>query len=98
MAPVSASALTPICTLPFQSRPDELTHSLAPSSGAGETPRKTLGSGVKAPLLFDVRLGAVACRTEVTGNDLVQQPGDTSIGAGADSSRLALVEGETLHV
>jgi hypothetical protein len=74
--------LAPICTPPFQSRPDELTHSLAPSSGpASETPRKARSAGVKAPLMFGVRLGSVARRTEVTGNDLVEQLGDTSIGA-----------------
>lgn len=79
---MSASALTCTGMPSLQSCPDEFTSSLAPpSSTAGKAPQKARCPGVKAALLFDLRLASVAGRSEVISDDFVQQPGHASIRA-----------------
>ena len=77
---MSASALTGTGMASLQSRPDELSGSLASSRiAAGDTPQKARRPAVKAALIVHLRRTRLSGRVESLSDDFVQQPGHASI-------------------
>lgn len=78
---MSPRALTCMGTAPLQPRPDELTGPLASSCDtARHASQKARCPSVEAALVIALRLTCVVTRTEMFGDDLVQELCHASIG------------------